>query len=472
MKTHRIKQRLLFQECGSREVVADFEGGTISTDAGALLLSEIDAAGKFIDQLAECFVDLRNQEYVEHTLEELLAQRVFGICLGYEDLIDHETLRKDPLLATVCGKVDPEGKERKLKRDRGAALAGKSTLNRLELRPAEWLGRDRYKKIFADERKVERYFVQVFLDSYPRAPERIVLDVDATDDPLHGKQEGRFFHGYYDCYCYLPLYIFCADHLLCAKLRPADIDAAEGASEELRRIVEQIRERWPKVEIVVRGDSGFCRDELMSWCEANNVEYLIGMARNVRLRGMIEEQMKQAREQFTKEGKAARVFADFRYRTRESWSRERRVVGKAEYLPRGENPRFVVTTLDIEQIGAQALYEDEYCARGDMENRIKEQQLYLFRDRTSTAAMRSNQLRLWLSSVAYLIMNELRRVALRTTELAQASCETVRLKLLKIGAQVRVSVRRIHISMASGYPYQSIFAAAHRNIRQFYYPPG
>ena len=455
-------KQLYFQGLGPRKVVADFDGGTLTSDAGGLLLRETDLAFGIIDNFTECFTDYRKQEAIEHPLRQLAAQRVFGICLGYEDLNDHEQLRYDPAIAALCGRVDVEGRDREREEDKGKALAGKSTLDRFESAGEDVGPKSRYKKIIYDRSRCERFFVNHFLRRYNsgRQPGQIILDLDATDDPLHGKQEGRFFHGFYNCYCYLPLYIFCDDYLLAAKLRPSDIDAAQGADEELERIVAQIREVWPKVKIIVRGDSGFCREWLMSWCEENGVEYLFGIARNKRLRVAIESEMDQARELHKESGKAARIYKDFQYRTLDSWSCSRRVIGKAEYLDGGENPRFVVTSLSSKRWPATRLYEELYCARGEMENRIKEQQLYLFADRTSSATMRANQLRLWFSSVAYVLMNELRQVALAGTELARAQCHTIRLKLLKIGARVTVSVRRVVIHMAGGYPYQRLFHTA------------
>jgi hypothetical protein len=466
--TECITQKFLFQELGSREVVADFNGGTITSDAGALLLREVDLSNGFIEGFAGCFTDFRHPGYVEHSVEELVGQRVYGICLGYEDVVDHDALRADPLFATLCGKRDPTGSGRKQERDRGYALAGKSTLNRLETAGGYRIDFGRYKKIVADGGMIADYFVKVFLNTYGKKPQRIVLDVDATDDPLHGKQEGRFFHGYYDCYCYLPLYIFCDEHLLCAKLRPSNIDASEGALEEVERIVEMIREKWPQVKIVLRGDSGFCREQIMSWCEAHGVDYLFGIARNSRLLSRIGKELKRAQRLYEKTGEPARIYKDFTYRTLKSWSRRRRVVAKAEYLPKGSNPRFVVSSIGKEQIAPQLLYEDEYCGRGDMENRIKEQQLYLFSDRTSSATMKANQLRLWFSAMAYVIINELRKRALQATEFERATCQTIRLKLLKIGAQVKVSVRRVYVSLASGYPYQEVFCKILSTIRKTY----
>ena len=459
--------QLHFQGLGPRKVVGDFEGGTLTSDAGGLLLREIDLAFGIIDGFTECFTDYRDQESIEHPLRQLSAQRIFGLCLGYEDLNDHEQLRYDPAIATLCGRFDAEGRDRKREEDKGKALAGKSTLNRFETAGEEIGPKERYKKITYDRSKCESFFVDHFLRCYNggKEPAQIVLDVDATDDRLHGNQEGRFYHGYYRCYCYMPLYVFCGDYLLAAKLRPSDSDAAAGADGELARIVEQIRRVWANVKIIVRGDSGFCRDWLMSWCEENGVEYLFGMARNKRLRATIDSEMEQAQQIHGETGKAARVYKDFEYRTLDSWSRSRRLIGKAEYLDGGENPRFVVTSLTDDDWPALPLYEKLYCARGDMENRIKEQQLYLFADRTSSATMRANQLRLYFSSVAYLLMNELRQIALVGTELARAQCHTIRLKLLKIGARVTVSVRRVLINMASGYPYHDLFRTALTRIQ-------
>jgi hypothetical protein len=395
---------------------------------------------------------------------------VYGIALGYEDINDHDDLRHDRLLATLVGKTDPTGADRLREQDRGFPLAGKSTLNRLELAPAGVESKHRYHKIVCQPEKVDRFFVDTFLDANPRRPKRIILDFDATDDPLHGEQEGRFFHGYYGCYCYLPLYVFCGDHLLCARLRPSNIDASYGALDELMRIVGRIRERWSDVQIIVRGDSGFARDDLMSWCEDNGVDYIFGLARNNRLVRRIRKQLNKAKKRHWKTGEPARYFRDFRYRTLKSWSRTRRVVGKAEQLSKGENPRFVVTSLAKEDLAAQQLYEDLYCARGDMENRIKEQQLGLFADRTSSTMFSANQLRLWFSSVAYVLLSELRRVGLKGTALARAQCSTIRTKLLKVGALVSLSIRRVWVRCASGYPYQRIFATILANLRTHYLP--
>jgi hypothetical protein len=448
-------QQLEFQGMTRRKVVASFDGGTLSSDGGVLLLAEVDRKRGLLEQFAACFSDHRNPALVEHSVAELVRQRVFALALAYEDLNDHDELRTDPLLAAVVGKADPTGSDRRQRQDRGKPLAGKSTLNRLEWGAVK---QDRYRKITVDGDAVDRFFVEAFLCAHEQAPAEIILDLDATDDPLHGEQEGRFFHGYYGGYCYLPLYIFCGSYLLCARLRRSNVDASAGSVAEVDRIVAQIRERWPEVRIILRGDSGFAREELMAWCEQQGVDFVFGLARNARLQRALGAELAQARALHEESGKAARVFKDFVYRTRKSWSRERRVVGKAEHLAMGANPRYLVTSLDSQHWAAQTLYENLYCARGDMENRIKEQQLCLFADRTSTHFLASNQVRLWLSSVAYTLLNELRRLGLQGTDLARARCDTIRIKLLKIGAQIRVTVRRVCVHLASSYPYATLFA--------------
>jgi hypothetical protein len=453
MTTECTQVAFEFHPLNHREIRAQFDGGAISSDGGGLLLREVDKRIGIIRQFAACFRDYRHPERIAHTVEELVAQRVYGLALGYEDLNDHEQLRNDPLLAVLVEKSDP-GQE---------VLAGKSTLNRLELTPATATPQERYKKIVLDHGAVDRMLVEVFLQAHPQAPQQIILDLDATDDPLYGEQEGRFFHGYYGHYCYLPLYIFCGEFLLVARLRPSNIDGAAGSVEELQRIVKQIRSAWPEVHILVRGDSGFCREELMAWCEQEAVDYLLGLAKNQRLQAEIQDAMQAAQALHQQSGQAARVFHEFRYQTRESWSRARRVVAKAEYLEKGENPRFIVTSLAPESWPAQPLYEEHYCARGDMENRIKEQ-LMLFSDRTSTAYLRSNQLRLYFSSVAYVLLQMLRRLGLEGTELAKAQCATLRLKLLKIGALIRITVRKVWVSLAGGYPYADLFRQIHAKL--------
>jgi hypothetical protein len=430
-------------------VEAGFSAGQISSDGGSLLLREVNGRINLLGRLTACFSDGRNQERVEHGLEEMLAQRIYGLALGYEDLNDHEQLRRDPLFGVLSGKRELE-----------EPLAGKSTLNRLEL-----TGRSlRYHKIGYSPEAIDRLLVDLFLESHATAPDQIVLDLDATDIPLYGHQPERFFHGYYDSYCYLPLYIFSGDQLLCARLRPANRDAAAGSVEEVRRIVAQLRARWPEVKIVLRADSGFCREQLMGWCEANRVDYVFGLQRNQRLRRIIGREMHQAQLLHQSTGRAARRFAEFSYQTRTSWLCPRRVVAKAEYLDKGENPRFVVTSLTAEMWAAQDLYEKFYCARGEMENRIKEQ-MCLFADRLSTDEMKGNQLRLYFSALAYTLTEALRRLALKGTEWAQAQVDTIRLKLFKIGAVVRISVRRIVLEMSSAYPWKGIYLHAFHALR-------
>jgi hypothetical protein len=462
MPTDCIPHQLEFQGLGRRTVVATFDGGALSSDGGVVLLGEVDRRLGLLERFAACFQDHRDPSLIEHSVKDLVRQRVLALALAYEDLNDHDELRTDPLLATVVGKADPTGSDRRQAQDRGKPLAGKSTLNRLEWGAVK---QDRYRKITVDPEAVDRFFIDVFVAAHRKAPGQIVLDLDATDDPVHGEQEGRFFHGYYGGYCYLPLYIFCGSHLLCARLRQANVDASFGAVAELARIVARIRQSWPHVRIIVRGDSGFAREELMSWCEQNEVDFVLGLARNARLQRALGGELAQARALFETSGKAARVFKDFVYQTRKSWSRQRRVIGKAEHLAKGANPRFLVTSLSDEVWKAQELYERLYCARGEMENRIKEQQLCLFADRTSSHHMSSNQVRLWLSSVAYVLLDALRRLGLEGTDLARARCDTIRLKLLKIGAQVKVTVRRVWVQLASSYPYAALFAQIVAQLR-------
>ncbi len=463
MTTECNQQSFEFHPLNQRQVVGRFDGGAITTDGGGLLLREVEKRTGIIERFAGCFRDYRAAGQVEHSVKELVGQRVYGLALGYEDLNDHEELRRDPLLAVLAEKPDPTGESRARKRDRGKALAGKSTLNRLELTKAE-VKKERYKKIALDMEAVDRLRVEIFLEAHQAPPQKIVLDLDATDDPLHGNQEGRFFHGYYGGDCYLPLYIFAGDHLLCARLWSSNIDASAGCVEEVKSIVARIREAWPQVRITLRGDSGFCREDLMAWCERNRVHYVLGLAKNERLKAEIMAEQQQAAEAFQASGQAARVFKEFFYQTRESWSRARRVVAKAEHLAKGAHPRFVVTSLGREQWEARELYEDLYCQRGEMENRLKEQ-LMLFADRTSTAFLRSNQIRLYFSSIAYVLMEALRRLGLKSTELARAQCHTIRLKVLKIGALVRITVRRVWVSMAGGYPYAELFAQVYAQLR-------
>jgi hypothetical protein len=457
VKTECTAEQTEFEGMGSRRVVAAFDAGHISTDGGAVLLGQVDRRTGLLGKFAGCFRDHRDAELIEHTVKDLVRQRVLGIACGYEDLVDHDALRDDPLMAMVVGKSDPLGRDRLSKKDRGHPLASSSTLNRLELTPADATADSRYRKVVYDAAAIESFFVDAFLEAHPKEPGEVILDLDATDDPIHGTQEGRFFHGYYGNYCYLPLYIFCGDFLLCAKLRTSDIDASAGALEEVQRIVTKIRARWPTTGIVLRADSGLARDELMTWCEENGVEYLFGLARNARLEAEIAADLEAARQQAEQTGEAARLFRELRYRTLKSWTRERRVVAKAEHLGDKANPRFVVTSFSEQAHQARPLYEDIYCQRGDMENRIKEQQLGLFADRTSAHTMRANQLRLWFSSVAYVLVNLLRHHGLRGTELENAQVDTIRLKLLKLATLVRISVRRVVLSMPTASPIQSLF---------------
>ena len=466
MKTECTAGQLEFHGLGRRTVVGKFDGGKISSDSGGLLLREVEQRTHILKRLADCFVDHRAPDQIEHTVESLIKQRVMGLALGYEDLNDHDALRQDPLLALLSDVADPTGQDRRRDQDKGCALAGKSTLNRLELTPLDADAASRYKKIVADAAAMDELLVDLFLEAYEAPPAEIILDVDATDDPLHGHQEGRFFHGYYRGYCYLPLYIFCGEHLLCARLRQADQDGAAGTVDELERIIGRIRLRWPQTRIIVRGDAGFCREDLMGWCEAHGVDYVFGLAKNSRLKAAITAELAEAKAQYEATQQPTRVFRDFRYRTRKSWSRERRVIGKAEHLAKGENPRFVVTSLPADRMAARALYEELYCARGDMENRIKEQQLALFADRTSTHEMRSNQLRLYFSSFAYVLIQTLRRLGLSGTSMARAQCDTIRLKLFKLGAHLQLSVRRVRIAFSESYPYIELYRLILRNLQR------
>ena len=455
MPTECNPDSLDFANLGGRKVTAAFDGGALTSNAGAVLLRETDRVVGLSRRAAACFTDGRRQDRIEHSVETLLAQRIHGIALGYEDLSDHDALRHDPVLGLVSGKAQA-------RRSDWAVLAGKSTLNRPEHAPRA--DEDRYRKLSMDKDARQKLFLDLFLQSESTPPKRIILDLDATDDPIHGSQEGRFFHGYYKCYCYLPLYIFCGRHLVLAKLRPANIDASAGARDEVAWIVAQIRSRWPVVDIWLRADSGFCREELMAWCEAHKVHYVFGLARNNRLEASISSELTEACVKARESGQAQRIFKELRYQTLKTWSRERRVVAKAEHLPKGANPRFVVTSLSSDDFEAKELYETVYCARGEMENRIKECQLDLFADRTSTASLEANQLRLCLASLAYVLVSALRRLALQGTELAQATAGTIRLKLLKLGALVTVSVRRVKIAIASACPLKAVFAQAHRRL--------
>jgi hypothetical protein len=449
MPTHCSQEEMDFGTSGGRKLVGAFDGGAITSNGGVVLLGAADETIRLCDRLAGCFTDHRHGDRIRHEAVDLLRQRIFGLGLGHEDLIDHDALRHDPALTAALDKPD-------------GVLAGKSTLNRLE--HAGKIGLDRHHKLDHDPRGIERLFVAIFMEAHREPPVRIVLDLDATDDPLHGEQEGRHFHGYYDCYCYLPLYIFCGRHLLAARLRSSSVDAAEGSVDEVARIVGQIRERWPTTRIVIRADSGFCRDDLMTWCEENNVKYVLGLAGNSRLTARLAPQMRKAKRKAKRTGSPAREFADFEYRTRKSWSAKRRVIGKAEWTKGEANPRFIVTNVDPAFGGARFLYETVYCQRGEMENRLKECQGDLFADRTPAPTMRANQLRLWLSSFAYVLMCAVRRIGLVGTDFERATCGTIRLQLLKIGALVTISVRRVKLAFASACPTREVFMLAQQRL--------
>lgn len=449
MPTECSQSELDLGRSGGRKLVGAFDGGAITSNGGVVLLAAADKRIELSRRLAGCFTDLRLAEAVRHSLSDLLRQRIFGIALGHEDLIDHDALRDDPALRAVLDKP-------------GERLAGKSTLNRME--HAAKIGSDRHHKLDHDPSAIERLFVDLFLDAHREPPIRIVIDLDATDDPVYGDQEGRHFHGYYDCYCYLPLYIFCGRHLLAAKLRTSSVDVADGSVIEVARIVAHIRTRWPETTIVIRADSGFCRDDLMTWCEANDVQYVLGLAGNSRLIRKLAPEMRKAKRRAKRTSQPARAFADFDYRTRRSWSAKRRVIGKAEWTNGGANPRFIVTNVHASQGPARFLYEDVYCQRGEMENRLKECQGDLFADRTPAPTMRSNQLRLWLASFAYVLMCAVRRIGLAGTKLASATCGTIRLKLFKIGALVTISVRRVKLAFASACPDRQIVELAARRL--------
>jgi len=450
--TECTQTQFAFQAHFSRRVTGQFDGGTMTSDGGGLLLREADRRLNLLPRLAQCFLDGRAPARVRHSVAEMISQRVSALALGYEDLNDHEQLRQDPVLKLLTGQEDLE-----------QPLAGKSTLNRLELGTGT---PDRYKKITFWKQGIDELLVDVFIEAHAVAPDHIVLDVDTTDLALHGDQEGRFFHGYYDHYCYLPLYIFSGEHLLCARLRGANIDASAGSMAEIQRIVEQIRRPWPEVRITLRGDSGFCRDQLMSWCEDHQVDYVFGLARNPRLRALVADALSQAARQWQQTRQPARVFVELLYETVSgSWSRPRRVVVKAEHIDGKENPRYVVTSLSPDAWPAQKLYEQLYCARGDMENRIKEQ-FTLFADRVSAESIRANQLRLYLSAMAYVLVCGLRRLGLKATELATAQAVTIRLRLFKIGALVRVTVRRVWISLPRSYPWPELFSRVHQALTE------
>lgn len=447
LRAHVAQTEFAFQALGSRQVVASFDGGRLSSDAGVLLLRDLDRSLGLTRKLAACFVDRRDPDLVRHSVHTLLAQRVLGLALGYEDLNDHAALRHDPLLSASADKLD------------GSALASAPTLNRLELSTHR---QGRYHKVHLDAARAEALLLRFGVQSLRRDQREVVIDLDATDDPLHGKQEGRFFHGYYDSYCYLPLYAFIGDVVVWARLRTSNRDASDGTLEALQKIVAELRRRCPRSRIVVRADSGFCREAILAWCEQNRVDYVIGLARNARLQAELEPAMARARERACLCGGPARVYHVFDYKTQNTWSRERRVVAKAERLGDKDNPRFIVTSLAGE---ASVLYEKVYCARGEMENRIKEQQQDLFGDRLSSAGFKANQLRLWLSAFAYALVERLRAFALKGTELAQASVGTIRLKLFKLAARVETSTRRVRVRLSEACPTRALFAQAWARLR-------
>jgi hypothetical protein len=463
--TDCTSEPLLFPELSTKTVTVSFEGGLVSSDGGGVLLARLDRSYGYLQRLATCFQDYRDPELIEHALLPVLRQRVYGLALGYEDLNDHDRLRADPLLASLCGKADPLGQDRTRAQDRGKALAGKSTLNRLELTPADASAAARYKKIVADPQAVEDYFIAEWVRSLAADTREVILDLDRTNDPLYGTQEGRFFHGYYDEYCYTPLYIFAGDWPVAAALHTADSEHLAEVLRLVARIVERVRQRLPQVRLVLRGDSGFCRDELLTWGEQNGVKYVFGLARNAVLERLLRGSLRTAKSlQVFNDSDRERVFKDLRYRAKSWGRRKRRVVGKAEWTRQGANPRYVITNLAAEEHAAQALYETVYCGRGHMENRIKEQKLDLFAGRTSTESLRANQLRLWFSLLAYLLVNQLRRVGLAGTHLAQATCGTLRTRLLKIGAQVQVTARRVWVCLSRAFPLQELFALAARRL--------
>ena len=466
MHTDCTPTQLGFEGLGRRAVTGRFDGGRLSSDGGGVLLREVDLRLGLMARLGGCFTDYRTPASVEHGVRALVAQRIYGLALGYEDLNDHGALRQDALLALLVGTSDPTGSQRVRARDRGAALASASTLNRLELGRPEAAPASRYHRIVADPQALDALLVDLFVEAHAAPPAELWLDLDATDDPLHGQQEGRFFHGYYRHYCYLPLYIFCDEHLLGARLRPANQDAAAGSVAELERIVAHLRRRWPATRIGIRGDGGFCREAILAWCERHGVADVLGLARNARLAAALEPALQEAAAEHRATGQPARRFRDLQYRTLTSWSRTRRVVGKAEVLARGRNPRFVVTSLTPDEADARELYEDRYCIRGSMENRIKEQQLDLFADRTSAHTMRANQLRLYFSSFAYVLLHGLRRLGTAGTDLARAQCGTLRRRLLKIGTRIRITARRVWLAFSEAYPGADTFARVLANLQR------
>lgn len=469
-KTECRNQPLLFQDLGRRKVVADFTGGSLSSDAGVLLLRQIDRGLGVCRMLAGCFDDRRDARYADHTVEQLIAQRLYGMALGYEDLNDHDRLRLDPLLAVACNKLDPHGMDRL--HQKGIALAAPATLNRLEVSNNK---STRYHKLSHDPAKVQAALLELGVRTLPRLASELVIDLDAMGFVLHGWQEGRHFRAHYDEYCYLPLYAFVGDTLLWAQLRTSDEDGAAGVVAALEQIIAALRKRCRKARIIVRADSGFCRDEILSWCESQkDVYYCVGLQKNSVLIERLAPTLADARSRRCLSGApSARAFAEMEYRTVKTWSRARRVIGKAEVMAEGDNPRFIVTNLpamgfrddeDRSRFTSARLYEELYCGRGEMENMLKQQVLDLESDRMSTHYLASNQLRLWFASLAYLLMERIRSLGLAGSPLARATVGSVRIKLLKVAAQVTVSVRRVHVQLSSAWPWRELFADCARRL--------
>ena len=429
------QRTFVFPSLHRRKIEATFTGGQISSDGGALFLRQADRLIGLTKSLARVLDDSRDSSRVMHSSLSLLRQRIYGLALGYEDLNDHDTLRKDPLIQCAVERSD--------------SLASSPTLCRME-------GRANRKTAL----EFSKLLVETFIDSFDQAPKELVLDFDATDDPVHGSQEGRFFHGYYDRWCFLPLYVFCGEQLLVSYLRPSNIDPARHAWAILKLMVKRLRQQWPKVRIILRGDSGFCRWKMFRWCEENQVGYVVGIAKNARLLEQSENLISESARLYEKTKEKQRNFACIQYKAL-SWDQERWVILKSEHSHRGSNPRFVVTNLAGK---GQDIYEKIYCARGEMENRIKEQQLGLFADRTSCHKWWSNQFRLLLSSAAYVLIETIRRVGLAGTELARAQAGTIRLKLFKIGAVILKNTRRIQLHLSEAFPYQHVFAHLHAKM--------
>ena len=465
MDTECNADRIRFKELSGRQVLAKFDGGAITSDAGVLLLRALEERFGVIETFAECFIDHRDPAQVEHSVEELLRQRIFGLVLGYEDLNDHDALRRDFALAAACGKEEPDGSGRRQESDQGEPLANAATLNRLEQGVVQAAPDERYHKIECDLQKLRWKLVDLWISLRDQPPESVIIDLDATDVPLHGDQEQKFYHGYYGHYCYLPLYVFAGSWLVGSLLRFSGQDASADCLDTLELLVDTIEDRWPECDVMIRADSGFARNRIMTWCEARDIDYVLGLAQNERLRDRIDDPMAQAAEKYAETDEPVRMYREFRYETQDSWSKKRRTIAKVEYLHGEPNPRFVVTSLSSDEAGPKTVYEDLYCQRGEVENRIKECQLGLFADRTSSTSMDVNQLRVYLASAAYMLVCLLRRHALKGTEWANAQAETIRNGLLKIGAQIAVSTRRVWFHLASGFPNKETFAHIAERVR-------